>query len=76
MPAKAGIQGSNACVRRFWIPALRFAPAGMTIAGLLLVTFLIAWVVPIDPVLAVVGDRASPEAYQRAQRDGGSYAAD
>jgi len=47
------------------------AKAGLTLAGLLLVTFLIARVVPIDPVLAVVGDRASPEAYQRARSEMG-----
>ena len=47
------------------------AKAGLTLFGLLLVTFLIARVVPIDPVLAVVGDRASPETYRaRARRDG------
>jgi peptide/nickel transport system permease protein len=33
--------------------------------GLLAVTFLIGRVVPVDPVLAVVGDRASPQVYQR-----------
>ena len=38
----------------------------VTFFGLLLVTFLIARVVPIDPVLAVVGERASPETYQAA----------
>ena len=32
----------------------------ITIFGLLLVTFLIGRVIPIDPVLAVVGDRARP----------------
>jgi peptide/nickel transport system permease protein len=39
----------------------------LTIFGLLLATFLIARVVPIDPVLAVVGDRASAETYQRVR---------
>ena len=34
----------------------------VTILGLLLVTFVIGRVVPIDPVLAVVGDQASQEA--------------
>ncbi|THB80652.1 MAG: ABC transporter permease [Desulfobacteraceae bacterium] len=38
-----------------------------TFLGLLLVTFLIGRVVPIDPVLAVVGDKASPEVYERAR---------
>jgi peptide/nickel transport system permease protein len=37
-----------------------------TFLGLLLVTFLIGRVVPIDPVLAVVGDRAPPDVYARA----------
>jgi len=39
----------------------------LTLFGLLLATFLIARVVPIDPVLAVVGDRASAETYQRVR---------
>jgi peptide/nickel transport system permease protein len=36
-----------------------------TFLGLLLITFLIGRVVPIDPVLAAVGDRAPPDAYER-----------
>ncbi len=39
----------------------------LTLLGLVLVTFLIARVVPIDPALVMVGDRATPEAYQRAR---------
>lgn len=39
----------------------------LTFFGLLFVTFVIARVVPIDPVLAVVGDRATPEVYERAR---------
>ena len=38
-----------------------------TFLGLLLITFLIGRVVPIDPVLATVGDRASAEVYERAR---------
>lgn len=38
-----------------------------TFAGLLLVTFLIGRVVPIDPVLAVVGDKASAQVYQEVR---------
>jgi len=38
----------------------------VTFLGLLLVTFLIGRVVPVDPVLAVVGDRASQSVYDRA----------
>lgn len=37
----------------------------LTLLGLLLVTFLIGRVVPIDPVLAVVGDRASQSTYHQ-----------
>lgn len=43
------------------------ATAALTLFGLLLVTFFIARVVPIDPVLAVVGDRASSETYARVR---------
>jgi peptide/nickel transport system permease protein len=39
----------------------------LTLVGLTAVTFVIGRLVPIDPVLAVVGDRASPEAYQKAR---------
>ena len=39
----------------------------LTFFGLLLVTFLIGRVMPIDPVLAVVGDRATAEIYQRTR---------
>jgi peptide/nickel transport system permease protein len=41
----------------------------VTILGLLTVTFFIGRVVPIDPVLAVVGDRASPQVYERARQE-------
>ena len=41
----------------------------ITIFGLLLVTFLIARVMPIDPVLAVVGDRAPVDVYDKARLD-------
>lgn len=37
----------------------------VTMIGLLFVTFVIGRVMPIDPVLAVVGERASPEYYQQ-----------
>ena len=43
------------------------ATLAFTFLGLLLVTFLIGRVVPIDPVLAVVGDRAPPDVYERAR---------
>ncbi|MEO3433823.1 ABC transporter permease [Inquilinus sp. CAU 1745] len=43
------------------------ASVALTFLGLLVVTFLIGRVVPIDPVLAVVGDRASAETYEQAR---------
>ena len=40
----------------------------ITLLGLLFVTFFIARVMPIDPVLALVGERASQEVYEAAYR--------
>jgi len=37
----------------------------VTMLGLLFVTFMIGRVMPVDPVLAIVGDRASAEVYQQ-----------
>lgn len=39
----------------------------LTVLGLLLVTFLIGRVVPVDPVLAAVGDRASADTYAQVR---------
>jgi peptide/nickel transport system permease protein len=39
----------------------------VTFLGLLAITFFIGRVVPIDPVLAVVGDRAPPAVYEKAR---------
>jgi len=41
----------------------------LTFFGLLLVTFLIGRVVPIDPVLAAVGDRVTTEVYERVRSE-------
>lgn len=41
----------------------------MTFFGLLAITFVIGRVVPIDPVLAIVGDRALPEVYARVRQE-------
>ena len=46
--------------------AALLATLAFTLFGLLLVTFLIGRVVPVDPVLAVVGDRASKSTYDAA----------
>ena len=43
----------------------------VTIIGLLAVTFFIARVMPVDPVLTVVGDNARPEVYERVRREMG-----
>jgi peptide/nickel transport system permease protein len=41
----------------------------LTLLGLIFITFIIGRVVPIDPVLAVVGDRAMPETYARVRQE-------
>lgn len=52
-----------------WIKALSgFAlTLALTFLGLLAITFVIGRVIPIDPALAVVGDRASNEVYEAAR---------
>ncbi len=45
----------------------------VTILGLLLITFLIGRILPIDPVLAAVGDRAPTEVYERVYREMGLH---
>jgi peptide/nickel transport system permease protein len=53
---------------RLLVPAARLvATVGLTFLGLLVVTFFIGRVVPIDPVLAAVGDRAPAEVYERVK---------
>jgi peptide/nickel transport system permease protein len=42
---------------------------GLTLLGLLAVTFFIGRVVPIDPVLAVVGDQAPRDVYEAVKRE-------
>jgi len=67
---KPGAEASRVSLlsRTLW-PLLRLIlTVAVTFFGLLLVTFLIARVVPIDPVLAIVGERASPETYQAAYK--------
>jgi peptide/nickel transport system permease protein len=49
------------------------ATLALTFLGLLLVTFVIGRVVPIDPVLAVVGERAPPDVYEQAKIDLGLH---
>lgn len=49
-----------------WQVTKLLATLALTFIGLLLVTFLIGRIVPVDPVLAVVGDRASQSVYDKA----------
>ena len=54
------------------LPTLRFLlTLALTFLGLLAITFVIGRVVPIDPVLAVVGDRASAETYEAVRAEMG-----
>ncbi len=57
--------------RRLWRYTRKITTLGASVAltflGLLFVTFLIGRVVPIDPVLAAVGDRAPAEVYERVR---------
>lgn len=56
-----------------WILGVLRALGSLAVAvfGLLLVTFLIGRVMPIDPVLAIVGDRAPPDVYEQVRRSMG-----
>lgn len=64
-PAGTGARRFRSFGRRLGGVALSFAT---TLAGLLLVTFLIGRVVPVDPVLTVVGDHASQATYDKAYK--------
>lgn len=56
-------------LRPFAAVARLAGTAALTVLGLLLVTFLIGRVLPIDPVLAAVGDRATAEVYERTRAE-------
>jgi len=49
------------------------ATLALTFLGLLVVTFLIGRVVPVDPVLAAVGDRAPPDVYEQVKIEMGLH---
>jgi peptide/nickel transport system permease protein len=55
----------SALLRFLWRTVKLLATVALTFLGLLIITFLIGRVVPVDPVLAVVGDRASQSVYNR-----------
>ncbi len=58
---------SGSTANFLYAAARLLASVTLTFFGLLLVTFLIGRVVPIDPVLAVVGDRAPADVYERVR---------
>ncbi len=60
-----------AVLRATRTPARTLVSVAVTLFGLLLVTFFIGRVVPIDPALAAVGDRAGPEAWEAARQEMG-----
>lgn len=70
------LTGSRADGRGVWLPSRSGLLKGgrllvslaVTLLGLLLITFMIGRVMPIDPVLAVVGDRASNEVYEATRK--------
>ena len=64
-----GARATSLPVRVLWPVARTAGAVGLTFLGLLLVTFLIGRVVPIDPVLAAVGDRAPAEVYERVKHE-------
>jgi peptide/nickel transport system permease protein len=58
-------------LRRLRLLAGTLGSVPVTLFGLVLITFLIGRVVPIDPVLAVVGDRAPQSVVEQARREMG-----
>ncbi|SDD67978.1 peptide/nickel transport system permease protein [Paracoccus isoporae] len=61
VPDRGRIQGAVASVAGFVLLTL------LTFIGLLAITFFIGRVIPIDPVLSVVGDRATQDQYDAAR---------
>lgn len=65
MATRAMTGGRSRALPFAWKAAKLIASVALTFLGLLFVTFLIGRVVPVDPVLSVVGDRASQTVYDR-----------
>lgn len=62
--------GHVSALRSFLKSTAQFVIVLMTtLLGLAAVTFFIGRVVPIDPVIAIVGDRAPPQVYERARAE-------
>jgi peptide/nickel transport system permease protein len=60
-----GARGRAPLVRFLQVTATTVGSVAVTMLGLLFVTFVIGRVMPIDPVLAIVGERASQEVYDQ-----------
>lgn len=62
--------GGHDALRFYLAKTVQFiAVLATTLFGLVAVTFFIGRIVPIDPVLAIVGDRASPQVYDRVREE-------
>ncbi len=68
-PVAIGEERTRALLRIGWAVARFLLTVAVTLLGLVAVTFIIGRVVPIDPVLAIVGDRASHSTYLKARQD-------
>jgi len=66
-PVDAGAAGRRRLTRRATAIAGFVITLALTFLGLLAITFFIGRVIPIDPVLAVVGDRATASVYEAAR---------
>ncbi len=66
-----GEERRRALLRVGWGIARFLLTLAVTLLGLLAVTFIIGRVVPIDPVLAIVGDRAPQRVYLRVREEMG-----
>src|SRR5262249_10201831 len=64
-----GARPTSLPVRVLWPVARIAGSVALTFLGLLVVTFVIGRVVPVDPVLAAVGDRAPAEVYERVKHE-------
>ncbi|WP_407920720.1 ABC transporter permease [Frigidibacter oleivorans] len=62
-------QGRGRALAILWGALKIVATAAVTFLGLLFVTFVIGRLVPVDPVLAVVGDRATASTYDRVFKE-------
>ncbi len=67
MAATASLSAGNRISGWSRLVSRELSTIAITMFGLLLVTFLIARVIPIDPVLAVVGDNAKADVYEAAR---------